>query len=404
MRFNKRNEMNDYKALLQTNTTLARLSVIQLICYFGAWFSHMAIYTLLIQLHAPVWALSTAAAFTFLPSMLLAPFSGAIIDKVDTKTLMLTLTMIEILTVFGLLFVDSLDALWWLLALIFVRMGVGSTYFQTEMSLLPKLLNNQELKMANEIHSIIWSISYAAGMAIAGFYIHYFGTTSAFIADILLYGVGFYLLLGLKLPSLLTATTLHVNVREMIIGGFFYLKTHPKIMHLIFLHASVGLTAYDALIALLADHQYTHLLSIPLVMGLMNASRAVSLVVGQFIFGRFINHNALFYLLMFQGLSIIVWGVLQFDFYVSFIGIVLCGLFTTTLWSYTYTLIQYETDEAYYGRVVAYNDMVFMGMSTLVSFIIGALFHFGMTLWMITCCLGLGFVGFGFYWRWIQKL
>jgi len=392
--------MRHYIALLQTNVTLKRLSIIQLICYFGAWFSYMAIFTLLIELHAPVWALSTAAAFTFLPAMLLAPFSGAMIDKVKTKTFMLTLTAIEIFTVFGLIFIDSLNALWWLLALIFIRMGVGSIYFQTEMSLLPKLLSKEELKMANEIHSIIWSLSYAMGMAMAGFYIHYFGTTSAFIADMLLYSVGFYLLWGLNIPSLVTQNTLHV--KAMIYSGFVYLKENPKIVHLIFLHGCVGLTAYDALIALLADHQYKHLLSIPLVMGFINATRALSLVLGQFFLSRHINAKTLFYLLLAQGFSIMLWGILQFNFYISFIGIILCGLFTTTLWSYTYTLLQYETDERYYGRIIAYNDMVFMGISTLVSFLIGLLFNWGMALWLITCGLGVAFIFYAFYWKWIQ--
>ncbi len=394
--------MKHYIALLQNNETLRRLSVIQLICYFGAWFSHMGIYTLLIQLGAPIWALSTAAAFTFLPSMLLAPFSGAIIDKVNTKRFMLFLTAIEIVTVFWLIFIDSLDALWILLGLIFVRMGTGSIYFQTEMSLLPKLLNNAELKLANEIHSIIWSISYAFGMAVAGFYIHYFGTTSAFVADMILYCIGFALLLRLNIPSLAQKHALHV--KAIMLEGFTYLKEHPKIVHLIFLHACVGLTAYDALIALLADQQYKHLLSIPLIIGFINASRAVSLVLGQFFLSRHINPQSLFYLFIAQGLSIILWGVLQFDFYFSFIGILLCGLFTTTLWSYTYTLLQYETDEAFYGRVIAYNDMVFMGVSTFVSFAIGALFEWGMALWLITCLLGSAFLGFAFYWRWIQRL
>lgn len=394
--------MNHYIALLRENETLRRLSFIQLICYFGAWFSHMAIYTLLIQLGAPVWALSTAAAFTFLPSMLLAPFSGAIIDKVNTKHFMLFLTAIEIVTVFWLMFIHSLDALWILLGLIFVRMGTGSIYFQTEMSLLPKLLSNNDLKLANEIHSIIWAVSYAFGMAISGFYIHYFGTTSAFVADMILYCVGFALLLKLNIPSLATNHALHV--KAMMMEGFLYLKRHPKIVHLILLHASVGLSAYDALIALLADHEYKHLLSIPLVIGFINATRAISLVFGQFFLSPFINAKTLFYVFIAQGLSIILWGVLQFDFYFSFIGILLCGLFTATLWSYTYTLLQYETDEAFYGRVIAYNDMVFMGMSTFVSFAIGALFEWGVALWMITCVLGCSFVLFGFYWKWVQKI
>lgn len=393
--------MKHYKALLRSNPTLLRLSCIQLICYFGAWFSHMGIYTLLITLEAPIWALSAAAAFSFLPSMLLAPFSGAIIDKVDTKKLMLLLTAIEIVTVFWLMFITSLDGLWMLLGLVFIRMGIGGIYFQTEMSLLPKLLSDDDLKIANEIHSIIWSTSYALGMAVAGFYIHFFGIMSAFIADMLLYGVGFYLLLSLKIPSLQRNETLHV--KEMIYSGFAYLKAHPKIMHLIVLHASVGVSAYDALIALLADHQYKQLLSISLVMGFINASRALSQIVGQFVLSRYINEKTLFYLFVAQGVSIVIWGMLQYDFYVSFIGILLCGLFTTTLWSYTYTLLQYETDPAFYGRVIAYNDMVFMGMCTLVSFAIGALFDGGVPLWQITCGLGGVFIGFGFYWKWVQK-
>lgn len=397
-----RNIMTSYLVLLRHNKTLSRLSFIQLLSYFGAWFSHMGIYTLLINLEAPIWALSAAAAFTFLPSMLLAPFSGALIDKIDTKKFMLLLTLIEIVTVFFLIFIDSLNAIWFLLMLVFIRMGAGSIYFQTEMSLLPKLLNNEDLKIANEIHSIIWSISYALGMAASGFFIHYFGTTLSFIVDMLIYMVAFYFLLGLDIPSLAQKSVSHVF--EMIRSGYVYLRQNPKIVHLILLHASVGCTAYDALIALLADYQYKHLLSISLVMGFINASRALSLVLGQFFLSLHVNHKTLFTIFLLQGFSIILWGILQYDFYLSFIGILMSGLFTTTIWSYTYTLIQYETDEAFYGRVIAYNDMVFMGLSTGVSLGIGFLFEQGVALWLITSLLGIAFIFFGFYWKWVAKL
>jgi MFS family permease len=393
--------MKNYQILLRKNRVLLRLSFIQLLCYFGAWFSHMGIFTLLINLNAPAWALSTAAAFTFLPSMVLAPFSGALIDTVNTKKLMLALTVIEIVTVFGLLFIESLTGIWILLALIFIRMGAGSIYFQTEMSLLPKFLDEDDLKMANEIHSIIWSVSYALGMAVAGFYIHYFGTTSAFIVDMLIYMVGFWLLLGLRIPTLITHKTTHAF--EMIRSGYRYLRANPKIMHLILLHASVGLTAYDALVALLADYQYKSLLSVSLIIGFINAARAISLVLGQILLSSRINPKTLFTIFIVQGLSIMLWGILQFDFYISFIGIFLCGLFATTIWSYTFTLIQYATDEQYYGRVIAYNDMIFMGIGTLTSFAIGYLFEMGMALWMVTCVLGFAFIAVAFYWRWINS-
>ena len=151
-------------------------------------------------------------------------------------------------------------------------------------------------------------------------------------------------------------------------------------------------------------HVYKEIFSVALVMGFINATRALSLIAGQFILSKYTNAKTLFWIFIAQGISIILWGLLQSNFYTSFVGIVLCGLFTTTLWSYTYTLLQYETDAQYYGRVIAYNDMVFMGMGTGVSFAIGALFEAGVALWVITCLLGIGFIFFGFYWRFIEKL
>lgn len=391
--------MKNYINLLKSNKALMKLSSIQLLCYFGAWFSHMAIFTLLIDLNAPTWAISTAAAFTFLPAMLLAPFSGAIIDMIDTKKFMIFLISTEMTTVFFMVFMDSLDYLWIMLFLVFVRMGAGSIYFQTEMSLLPKLLNQEELKLANEIHSMIWSLSYAFGMAISGFYVHYFGVKVAFLSDIFIFLAGLLILLKLEVPSLLTNK--NIKIFATIKEGYFYLRKNPKIFHLIILHSCVGFTAYDALIALLADIKYSHILAVPLTIGFINASRAIALVLGQFFLSKYTNPKSLFYLLILQGLSIILWGILQDNLHVSFIGIIMSGLFTTTLWSYTYTILQYETQKEFYGRIIAYNDMVFMGVSTFVSFAIGFLYEGGFLLSHITMLLGSIFILFGFYYRWI---
>jgi hypothetical protein len=56
-------------------------------------------------------------------------------------------------------------------------------FFSTEMSLLAKLLNGKPLQMANEIHSIIWSFTYAVGMALSGFIVNSFGYKTAFMLD-----------------------------------------------------------------------------------------------------------------------------------------------------------------------------------------------------------------------------
>ena len=52
----------------------------------------------------------------------------------------------------------------------FFAYGLGALYFQAKMSLLPSLVAPQHLKLANEIHSVIFAFCYTAGMALAGIF------------------------------------------------------------------------------------------------------------------------------------------------------------------------------------------------------------------------------------------
>ena len=365
-------------------------------CYFGVWFSHTGIFTLLITLDAPVWALTLSAAMAFIPGVVIAPFSGILVDKFSPKPMLVIMMAVETVSVFMLVFINSLDYLWLLLLIIFVRNGVGGMYFQVEMSVLPKILNKESLKLANEIHSIIWAVSYTAGMGLAGVYIHFFGIKSAFLLDGMLYIFSFFFLYFLNLQGL--KPELIERPLKMLKNGLIYLKENRLIVHLIFLHAFVGITAYDALIALLADYKYANLLSASLIIGLLNASRSLSLMFAPALLSKFINKNTLVYVYIGQGLGIIIWALSLQNFYLALVGIVLAGFCTSSLWSYTYTLLQQNCQKEFYGRVIAYNDMVFLGFSALISFAIGLLFELGLSVEMIAAFMGsLFFVGAIYY-------
>ena len=365
-------------------------------CYFGVWFSHTGIFTLLITLDAPVWALTLSAAMAFIPGVVIAPFSGILVDKFSPKPMLFIMMAVETVSVFMLVFINSLDYLWLLLLIIFVRNGVGGMYFQVEMSVLPKILSKESLKLANEIHSIIWAVSYTAGMGLAGVYIHFFGIKSAFLLDGMLYIFSFFFLYFLNLQGL--KPELIERPLKMLKNGLIYLKENRLIVHLIFLHAFVGITAYDALIALLADYKYANLLSASLIIGLLNASRSLSLMFAPALLSKFINKDTLVYVYIGQGLGIIIWALSLQNFYLALVGIVFAGFCTSSLWSYTYTLLQQNCQKEFYGRVIAYNDMVFLGFSALISFAIGLLFELGLSVEMIAAFMGsLFFIGAIYY-------
>ena len=389
-----------YRETLQ-HPVVARLSLIQLISYFGTWFSQVAIFSMLVALHADALTISVTAMVSMLPAVILSPLTGSLIDRVDFKKLMFSLLLIEIAMTLGFILIDSLSYIGILLLLIFIRSAASSMLFSAEMALFPRILEGEMLKNTNEIHSIIWSLCYALGMAAGGIATYYWGYDSSFLIDAALYGVAVLLLWGLKIrPREITHTD---TIVKMLKDGLTYILGHKKIMHLILIHSSIGLTSFDALITLLADYQYKELIAVPLAIGLMNAVRAIGLMIGPFVIGKIISTRNLHWFFLLQGTAIIGWGLLESDFYWGFLGLFVTGFFITTLWSYTYLLVQQETDPHYMGRVISYNDMIFMLSNATTALFIGVAYQWGLTLSAITLLLGSGFLLFALYYRWFQE-
>lgn len=390
----------NYRKLFCEHKIVRDLSLVQFIAYFGAWFSNVAIYTMLVDFGSTELAISIVTAMHFLPAVLIAPFSGAIIDRVKIKPLMITLLTTELLMTILFLTIDNKSEIWFLMILIFIRMSAASMFFSTEMSLLAKLLKGKPLQMANEIHSIIWSFTYAVGMAISGFVVNWYGVRTAFIIDATIFAIA--LIVFIRIDFVVKASIATDKFFELIKDGFRYIKNDKIILHLIFLHSSVGLTSFDALITILAKNEYKYIISVPLAIGLSNAVRAVALMFGPIFISKYVTKQNLHYLLIFQGISIILWGLLQDNFYISLIALFIVGLSTTTLWSFTYALLQDNCDEKYIGRVISYNDMFFM-LSCIVTTLFIGLMASLTSIDIITILLGLGFLAFAFYYTRILK-
>ena len=126
---------------------------------------------------------------------------------------------------------------------------------------------------------------------------------SAFLLDCALYGVALIVLLETDIA--VRAKKGGEKVREMLKNGLKYVKQNPLIAHLIMLHAVVGVTSYDALVTLLADYPYAGLLSASLIIGYINACRAVALIVGPLVLSKFVSNSNLVYIYVGHGLGVI---------------------------------------------------------------------------------------------------
>lgn len=390
----------NYRKLFSEHKVVRDLSLVQFIAYFGAWFSNVAIYTMLVEFGSTELAISIVTAMHFLPAILIAPISGAIIDRVKIKPLMILLLLTELIMTILFLTIDDKSEIWLLMIFIFIRMSAASMFFSTEMSLLAKLLKGKPLQMANEVHSIIWSFTYAVGMAVSGFIVNLYGYKTAFIIDAFIFFIA--LIVFIRIDFVVKASITTDKIFQLIKDGFIYIKSNKLILHLIFLHSCVGLTSFDALITILAKNEYKYIISVPLAIGFSNAIRAVALMIGPMLISKYVTKENLHYLLVFQGLAIILWGLTQDNFYISLISIFIVGLSTTTLWSFTYALLQDKCDEKYIGRVISYNDMFFMLSCVVTTLFIGLMTSLTSTD-IITILLGVGFLAFAFYYTRILK-
>ena len=375
---------------------MRQLSAVQFIAYFGAWFTNVAIYSMLVKFGASPILIATVAAMHLIPGIVLSPFNGSIVDRIEVKKLMMILLSVELCMTLGFLLINSLDDVWLLLLLLFIRMGSASMFFTTEMSLLPKLLKGESLVKANEIHSIIWSFTFTAGMAIGGIIVSIFGEKISFLID------GVFFLTALVILSQIhfnvQMETVHKSIINSIRDGVLYIKENKHLLHYMLLHASVGLTAFDTLVTLLADYEYKLILAVPLAIGITNSVRAFALMIGPLLISNWVTKERLLYIFIIQGITIIIWAFIQNNFYLGLVGMFLTGIVTTTIWSYTYAMLQNQVEGKYLGRVLAYNEMVFMIANVTTTFFIGILATF-VSLNIISILLGVAFLFVAYYYN-----
>ena len=390
-----------YYYFFKRNPLVKILVFVDFIALCATSMAHVAMYSMLIKLQAPIFLISLVVMMNFLPIVFIAPITGSIIEKVAYRPLLIWCLLIESVVAVAFLSVDSLDKVGWLMALLFIKMGLVSLTFNGFMSLMPKILTNEDLRISNEIASMLWSLCFSIGMVLGGFITDIYGEATTFIVSGALFFIGalvVYWRVHISTPIKSSTKKMITLIKE----GITYLKKHPLAIHLMILHACIGLTIFDTLLAALADTMYKEVMSAALTIGLINGIRAVALLIGPMLIGKWVTVQNFFYLIFLQGLAIILWAVLQKDFYNAFIGVFLTGFFTTTIWSYSYYLLQQNIDEDYLGRAIAYNDMLFQTSCILTTLFLGWSLSFISPQW-VTASLGVGFILFALYYLWIQK-
>lgn len=365
------------------------------ISLIGTWMQMTAIAWLVWRLSHSALLLGFVGFASRIPTFVMAPFAGVLVDRVDRHRLvMLTqvLSMVQALMLAGLMYSGWL-AIWHIIALSLLLGFINALDVPARQSFLVQMLDRREdLTNAIALNSSMVNGARLIGPSIAGLLIAGAGEALCFLLNGLSY---IAVIAGLLMMRVQTnarvgrQTAVLENLRE----GFRYAFGFPPIRSLLFLLALVSLTgaSYTQLLPIFAQ-QILH--GDARTQGFLVSAAAVGALAGGLYLAGRRSVRGLGRMLAWApavfGAGLIALG-LSSRLWLTLAVMPVIGLGLMVQMASTNTVLQTIVDDDKRGRVMSFYSMAFMGMVPLGSLLAGIMAHFiGAPLMVIlggTCCI-----------------
>lgn len=237
--------------LIRTRPEFRRLFLAHAISRAGDAFNTVAIVSLVFRLTGSGVGVAVAVMFEVVPVLLVGPVAGLAADRLPRRRLMIGADLLRGLVALGL--VAAADNLLVAYAVAF-GLSIGAVLFNPAAgSLLPDVVNADEVVDAN---SALWTVAVIAQIALAplaGFVIVRFGVEVAFGFNAATFVVSALLLVGLRAGRV--PADLVVRGWAGALDGFAAVRSSPLLTRLAYVQAlaSMSAGATSGLLVVLAD-------------------------------------------------------------------------------------------------------------------------------------------------------
>jgi predicted MFS family arabinose efflux permease len=168
----------------------------------GQWMQQVALGWLAIVMTNSPGFVGIVAFSAGLPFLVVAPFGGALIDRIDRRKLMLSCQVLAFLLA-TLLAVDVMSGVvqtWHLPIAAFLNGSLQALLIPTQQSLVPALVPRESLTNAVGLMSAGQNMTRVVGPSVAGIVIGTIGVGPTFLAQAIAIAASFILVLGIMLP------------------------------------------------------------------------------------------------------------------------------------------------------------------------------------------------------------
>jgi len=344
----------------------------QIVSTLGDTLNDVALVVLVFRLSQSGLAVSALVLTEIVPTLLLGPVAGVVIDRFDRQRVLIVVDSLRAVLVLAL----ALTHVLWAVYLLAALLAVGSTLFNPALhAVIPALLDEEDLLAAN---SVAWSsgrLVQIVGASVAGGLITWAGTTPAFLSNAASFAFSAVMLTRLFISR--REGPLRTGKLGAWLGdareGLAYARRDPFVARLLPVQALTSLAtgATSALLVVLAT---THLRLAAGGFGWLLAAIGVGAMRGPFLAnrltgGRYLDVRLLFVPYLIRGAGDIALGLvagLPWALVILFVY----GLNTSTGMVASTTILQTVIPDRVRGRVFTLLDVTWAAMR-LVSLGLG---------------------------------
>lgn len=374
-----------YLDLLSRNPAYARLWLAQAISLAGDWFSFIAISALIARLTGSAGlAISLSLLCREVPRVLLSPIAGVLLDRFDRRTLLIGSDLARVPIVLAFLLVQQPEHLPLAYVLIVLQFSLSALFEPGRNAILPAAIRDErDLIDANILGSITWSVMLAVGGALGGFAAALVGTTFAFVVDALSFLVSGLIILSVRdlrrdlrnVTRVESKPTPRVGLSDLA-DGLRYARQRPPVFAALFIKAGGGIGSIDTFIILYATTLFIVGQDGSGTLGLFWSVFGFGAVVGPLIADRLSNgtvrHMRRSVVVAY---AVITLGWLGFGAAPTLLfaaaAIFIKAMGGSIYWTYSSVIIQKQVDDAYLGRMFAFDFALFELMQTCSILITG---------------------------------
>ncbi len=393
-----------YGRLVRCNRNFRRLWLAQIVSETGDWLYVIAIYSLLLDLTHSARSVALALVLQILPQFFVAPMAGVVNDRTSRRRVMITADLARAVIVLGMLFVSRAGSVPLVYALLLVETVMWAFFEPGRSAVVPNITSSEDLITANTLSSITWSVNLALGSGLGGAVAAFFGRDTVFVLNSLSFIASALLLRRMEFEEPHLKNAKPFGVRELadfsqVAEGLRYIRSKGRLVALMLVKTGLGLLSThwvllpifgERVFALGGDKQRGGMLAMSALM----SARGVGALLGPLFAGAWASKRQarlrsgilIGFGVCGAGLAALAgapWLVLACG------AAILAHAGTSTVWVFSTTLLQFETDDRFRGRVFS-ADFAFMVVTmSLSSYVCGVLVDWGVSVRLLALATGL---------------